>query len=48
MPRTRSAGGEYVMAKRVFGTLPGYLTFITVLSVSVFIPAVLASGAAPT
>ncbi|MFP6560323.1 APC family permease [Paraburkholderia sp. B3] len=43
----RSAGGEYVMAKRVFGTLPGYLTFITVLSVSVFIPAVLASGAAP-
>lgn len=43
----RSAGGEYVMAKRVFGTLPGYLTFITVLAVSVFIPAVLASGAAP-
>lgn len=43
----RSAGGEYVMAKRVFGTLPGYLTFIAVLSVSVFIPAVLASGAAP-
>ena len=31
----------------MFGTLPGYLTFITVLSVSVFIPAVLASGAAP-
>jgi amino acid transporter len=43
----RSAGGEYVMAKRVFGTLPGYLTFIAVLAVSVFIPAVLASGAAP-
>ncbi|KVW32921.1 APC family permease [Burkholderia ubonensis] len=43
----RSAGGEYVMAKRVFGTLPGYLTFIAVLSVSVFIPAVLASGAVP-
>lgn len=43
----RSAGGEYVMAKRVFGTLPGYLTFITVLAVYVFIPAVLASGAAP-
>ncbi|KWC68758.1 APC family permease [Burkholderia ubonensis] len=43
----RSAGGEYVMAKRVFGTLPGYLTFVAVLSVSVFIPAVLASGAAP-
>ncbi len=43
----RSAGGEYVMAKRVFGRLPGYLTFIAVLSVSVFIPAVLASGAAP-
>lgn len=43
----RSAGGEYVMAKRVFGTLPGYLTFVAVLAVSVFIPAVLASGAAP-
>lgn len=43
----RSAGGEYVMTKRVFGMLPGYLTFIAVLSVSVFIPAVLASGAAP-
>ncbi|WCM20990.1 APC family permease [Paraburkholderia bryophila] len=43
----RSAGGEYVMAKRVFGALPGYLTFIAVLAVSVFIPAVLASGAAP-
>ncbi|KGV47520.1 APC family permease [Burkholderia pseudomallei] len=43
----RSAGGEYVMVKRVFGALPGYLTFVAVLAVNVFIPAVLASGAAP-
>ncbi|KVE38228.1 APC family permease [Burkholderia sp. TSV86] len=43
----RSAGGEYVMVKRVFGGLPGYLTFAAVLAVNAFIPAVLASGAAP-
>ena len=42
----RSAGGEYVMAKRVFGALPGYLIFIAMLAICAFIPAVLASGAA--
>lgn len=42
----RSAGGEYVMTKRVFGALPGYLIFIAMLAVCAFIPVVLASGAA--
>ncbi len=41
-----SAGGEYVYAKRVFGGLAGYCTFITVIVMLLFIPPVLATGAA--
>ncbi|MBD9503346.1 APC family permease [Pseudomonas sp. BGr12] len=41
-----SAGGEYVYAKRVFGGLAGYATFLTVLVSLLFIPPVLATGAA--
>ncbi|NIF17829.1 APC family permease [Pantoea sp. Cy-639] len=41
-----SAGGEYVYAKRVFGGLAGYATFLTVLASMLFIPPVLAAGAA--
>ncbi|MEP9320338.1 APC family permease [Pseudomonas sp. LABIM340] len=41
-----SAGGEYVYAKRVFGGLAGYTTFITVMVMLLFIPPVLATGAA--
>jgi len=41
-----SAGGEYVYAKRVFGGLAGYATFLTVLASMLFIPPVLAGGAA--
>lgn len=42
----RSAGGEYVYAKRIFGGLAGYVTFLTVLAMLLFIPPVLATGAA--
>ncbi|MFB6402605.1 APC family permease [Pseudomonas putida] len=41
-----AAGGEYVFAKRVFGGMAGYATFLTVLAMLVFIPPVLATGAA--
>lgn len=41
-----SAGGEYVYAKRVFGGMAGYATFLTVLVSLLFIPPVLATGAA--
>ena len=41
-----SAGGEYVYAKRVFGGLAGYATFLTVLVMLLFVPPVLATGAA--
>ena len=41
-----SAGGEYVYAKRVLGGMAGYTTFVTVLVSQVFIPPVLATGAA--
>ncbi len=41
-----TAGGEYVYAKRVFGGLAGYATFLTVLAMLLFIPPVLATGAA--
>ena len=41
-----SAGGEYVYAKRVFGGMAGYATFLTVLVMLLFIPPVLATGAA--
>ncbi|QVM89103.1 APC family permease [Pseudomonas entomophila] len=41
-----TAGGEYVYAKRVFGGLAGYATFLTVLASLLFIPPVLAAGAA--
>ncbi|MFZ5937446.1 APC family permease [Pseudomonas sp. HS6-2] len=41
-----SAGGEYVYAKRVFGGIAGYATFLTVLVSLLFIPPVLATGAA--
>lgn len=41
-----TAGGEYVYAKRVFGGLAGYATFLTVLASMLFIPPVLAAGAA--
>ncbi|KAF1055080.1 MAG: Serine/threonine exchanger SteT [Stenotrophomonas maltophilia] len=41
-----SAGGEYVYAKRVFGGTAGYATFLTVLVSLLFIPPVLATGAA--
>ncbi|MDF3933146.1 APC family permease [Pseudomonas citronellolis] len=41
-----SAGGEYVYAKRVFGCMAGYATFLTVLVSLLFIPPVLATGAA--
>ena len=37
-----SAGGEYVYAKRVFGGMAGYATFLTVLVSLLFIPPVLA------
>ncbi|WP_249675761.1 APC family permease [Pseudomonas abieticivorans] len=40
-----SAGGEYVYAKRVFGGMAGYATFITVMSMMLFVPPVLATGA---
>lgn len=39
-----SVGGEYVMVKCVFGMLFGYLIFIMVLLVSVFIFVVFVSG----
>lgn len=42
----RTAGGEYVFAKRVFGGMAGYATFLTVLAMLLFIPPVLATGAA--
>lgn len=42
----RSAGGEYVYAKRVFGGLAGYATFLIVMAMLLFIPPVLATGAA--
>src|SRR3990167_1027413 len=41
-----SAGGEYVYAKRVFGGMAGYATFLKVLVMLLFIPPVLATGAA--
>ncbi len=41
-----AAGGEYVFAKRVFGGMAGYATFLTVLAMLLFIPPVLATGAA--
>ena len=41
-----SAGGEYVYAKRVFGGMAGYATFLAVLVSLLFIPPVLATGAA--
>lgn len=41
-----SAGGEYVYAKRVFGGMAGYATFLTVMVSLLFIPPVLATGAA--
>ncbi|MFF7061606.1 amino acid permease [Pseudomonas sp. NPDC008258] len=41
-----AAGGEYVFAKRVFGGMAGYATFLTALAMLVFIPPVLATGAA--
>ncbi|POG09457.1 amino acid permease [Pseudomonas putida] len=41
-----SAGGEYVYAKRVFGGIAGYATFLTVLVSLLFTPPVLATGAA--
>ena len=41
-----SAGGEYVYAKRVFGGMAGYATFLTVLVSLLFVPPVLATGAA--
>lgn len=41
-----SAGGEYVYAKRVFGGMAGYATFLTVMVALLFIPPVLATGAA--
>lgn len=40
-----SAGGEYVYAKRVFGGMAGYTTFLTVMVMLLFIPPVLATGA---
>lgn len=42
----KSAGGEYVYAKRVFGGMAGYATFLMVLAMLLFIPPVLATGAA--
>ncbi|WP_044870348.1 APC family permease [Pseudomonas sp. LFM046] len=41
-----SAGGEYVYAKRVFGGMPGYATFFAVMAMLLFVPPVLATGAA--
>ncbi|MFZ6046380.1 APC family permease [Pseudomonas sp. CR3202] len=41
-----SAGGEYVYSKRVFGGMAGYATFLMVLAMLLFIPPVLATGAA--
>ncbi|WP_375739154.1 APC family permease [Pseudomonas boanensis] len=42
----KTAGGEYVYAKRVFGGMAGYATFLTVLAAMIFVPPVLATGAA--
>ncbi|AOE86467.1 APC family permease [Pseudomonas sp. TCU-HL1] len=42
----RTAGGEYVYAKRVFGGMAGYATFLMVLAAMIFVPPVLATGAA--
>jgi hypothetical protein len=39
-----SAGGEYVYAKRVFGGMAGYATFLTVLVMLLFIPPVWPRG----
>lgn len=33
-----AAGGEYVFAKRVFGGMAGYATFLTVLAMLLFLP----------
>ncbi|OWJ97205.1 amino acid permease [Pseudomonas sp. A46] len=41
-----SAGGEYVYAKRVFGGMAGYATFFVVMAMLLFVPPVLATGAA--
>ena len=40
-----SAGGEYSIIKRLFGTLCGLQTYLFILSASLFVPAVLATGA---
>lgn len=42
-----SAGGEYSIIKRLFGTLCGLQTYLFILVCALFIPAVLASGAIP-
>lgn len=42
-----SAGGEYVIAREVFGPLWGVQTYLYALGSSLFIPAVLAVGAIP-
>lgn len=42
-----SAGGEYSIIKRLFGTLCGLQTYLFILSASLFVPAVLATGAVP-
>jgi amino acid transporter len=42
-----SAGGEYSIIKRLFGTLCGLQTYLFILSAALFVPAVLATGAVP-
>lgn len=42
-----SAGGEYSIIKRLFGTLCGLQTYLFILSGALFTPAVLATGAVP-
>lgn len=42
-----SAGGEYSIIKRLFGTLCGLQTYLFILACALFIPAILASGAIP-
>ncbi len=43
----RHAGGEYVIARRVFGGLAGYVTFVIMLVCAALAPAVLATGLTP-
>ena len=42
-----SAGGEYTVIRRLMGVLGGVQTYLFILAVGLFVPAVLATGAVP-